>query len=389
MKLEGGLLLRNRTSGIIALAMLPIGVAAIIITALTMHGNDAWGGTYALWPLGIALAHHLGWVKPRRQPARFDVSSRSVSINGKKRRGRVTRARILPQPPGRGSVVEIAHRFDPYPTRALLSNDDEARAFVRALGLDAREGTTRFRAPLSTFAMIAIIVAGTLASPLLMGALGLPFGFMIVLAMVAGLFRFCAQTITIGQDGILLEGFPRKRFLRYASVISIEREGRTNWRGQPMVSRGFWIRLESGEQILVDTTRERMRDYMFQGDHLFDAAVAAHALARKERPGAADVLARGGRPMKEWIRQLEGAREARYRVAAIPDEELALVLANPNAEKTARAGAAICLARAGEEARVRVRVAAEDIAEPDVRKAALAALEHDEVALAAALESLE
>jgi hypothetical protein len=207
--------------------------------------------------------------------------------------------------------------------------------------------------------------------------------------MVIALVRACAQTITIGQDGILIEGFPRKRFLPYANVVSLEREGRENWRGQAMVSRGFWVRLDSGEELLVDTTRERMRDHMFQGDHLFDAAVEAHARARNAQPRAADVLARGGRPMKEWLEQLGGAREARYRVAAIPDEELARVLANPNAEKTARAGAAICLARAGEETRVQVRVAVEDIAEPDVRAAALAALEDDENALAAALEALE
>jgi len=383
---EGWLVLRNRTSGIVILASLPFLAGAVIASAV--FGTEAFlFGSYALGPVVIALAHHLGWVRPRTRPARIEVSPRSVSVDGAPLRRRIARARIMLQPPGRGVVVEIARRFDPYPARVGVLALDDARSLVRALGLDPREGRSRFRTPLSTFASGAVVLCGTLASAVLLPTLGFPAGFLVLLLMVIALVRFCAQTITIGQDGVLIEGFPRKRFIPYANVISLEREVRENSRG-PMMSRGFWLNL-ADERVFIDTTRERLRDHMFEGDHVFEAAKEAHALARTKQPRAADLLARGGRPMKEWLVDLAGAREARYRVAAIADEELALVLANPSADKTARAGAAICLARAGEEARVQVRVAAEDIAQPDVRAAALAALEDDEEALAAALEALE
>ena len=60
------------------------------------------------------------------------------------------------------------------------------------------------------------------------------------------------------------------------------------------------------------------------------------------------------------------------------DDELHGVLADPTADRTARAGAAVCLAGAGEETRARVRVVADEIAAPDLRAAVDAALDGDE-----------
>jgi hypothetical protein len=232
-----------------------------------------------------------------------------------------------------------------------------------------------------------VVLAGIVITGAAYSVIG-PFSAIVAIIAGFGLERLVVPTITIGRDGILIEAFLHRRFLPYTRVAALEREGRQNMRGQGMVSRGFSVTLDTGESVFVNTTRERMRDHMFEADHLFEAAKEALELVRTKEP-AADVLARGGRPTKEWLLDLGAAREARYRVAAIPDEELARVLANPSADKTARVGAAICLARAGEEARAQVRVAAEDIAEPDVRKAALAATGDDEEALAAALEALE
>lgn len=384
---EGSILERNRTSGVIGLASGVLFVAAIVASALARSDVPRWIAVYAIWPPFIALAHHLGWMRAKTRPARLEVSKGTVSEGGTLYK-RATRARIIPQPAGRGAVVELARRFDPYPARVALPTMDDARAFVRALGLDPREGATRFRAPVSTATrglLLAILLANAGAA---FAAFGLP-GALVVSAVFVALAFVAYPTYTIGRDGILIEQFFQERFVPYSEVVALEREERQNWRGQPMVSRGFTVRLAAGASVFIDTTRERMRDRMFEGDHLFDAAVAARELSRAGRPHAADALSRGGRPTKEWLRQLEGATDVRYRVAALSHDELANVLANPSADKTARAGAAICLARAGEEARVQVRVAAEDIAEPDVRKAALAALEDDEEALAAALEALE
>ncbi len=383
---EGSQVLRNRTSGIIGLASIPI-IAAIFASALIVQSSALlMVAAYFGWTPLVALAHHLAWLRTTTRPARFDVSNGSVSIDGATKH--VTRARIIPEPAGRDTMVEIARRFDPYPARVALPTIDDARNFVRALGLDSREGATRFHGPVTEGAIGSLIVITLICSVAGLVTLGLPGLLLAVIAAVV-LGFVVVPTFTIGRDGILIERFFRKRFLPYSQVVAFQREERRNWEGQSMVSRGFSVILASGESVFIDTTRERMRDYMFEGDHLFEEAVKAHESARAEQPRAADMLARGSRPMKEWLRQLDGARDVRYRVAALSDEELALVLANPSADKTARVGAAICLARGGDEARMQVRVAAEDIAEPDVRAAALAATADDEEALAEALEALE
>jgi hypothetical protein len=384
---EGAVVVRSRRSGAVAAASIALVLASLVAGLL---GSDfAMVGMYAMWPLAASLGLHLGWTRATRRPARLEVAGRRVLANGAPLfRTDVAHARIIPQPPGQGAIVQLRRRFDVYPARVALGTDEDARNFVRALGLDPREGTTRFREPLSTAAAFAIVALATVAAGLLVGMLGLPMGLLAVAAFAYGLVRLFTKTVTIGQDGILIEGLGRKRFLPYAEITSLEREVRANRRG-PMVSRGFWIALDSGKRVFVDTMHERLRDGMFAGDHLFETAETALAFANRAQPRAADVLARGGRPTREWLRQLETARDVRYRVAPISDDELAHVLANPSADKTARVGAAICLARAGEEARARVRVAVEDIAAPEVRSAALAALEEDEDALAAAIDALD
>ncbi len=68
-------------------------------------------------------------------------------------------------------------------------------------------------------------------------------------------------------------------------------------------------------------------------------------------------------------------------VAASTDEELLSVLKDANANRGARAGAAVCLAGAGASSRAKVRIAAEDVAAPELRAAIEAALAEDEEAL--------
>jgi hypothetical protein len=383
---DGGVRVRNRISGALALVITVLGVAAFAAAAYFHSREGLIAASYSIWLLLLVLAHHLSWISTKTRPARIEASQGFVSIDGRRRR--ISRAKIVPQPAGRATVVQIGRRFDPYGARVELGTFDEARDFVRALGLDAREGVTRFRGPLNEPLIYAFTVFALVLGVVAFALVGVP-GPPLALAATIAIERVTIPRITIGADGILIERFLRKRFLPYANIVSLEREAHQNLQGQPMVSLGFWVRLDTGEKILVDTTRERLRDYMFQGDHLFDVAKAAHELALTKEVRPADLLVRGGRSTKEWLHDLDGTRDAHYRVAALTDEDLGGVLRDPNADKTARVGAAICLARAGEEARGRVRVAVEDIAQPDVRAAALAALEDDENALSAALEALE
>jgi len=282
---------------------------------------------------------------------------------------------------------------DVYPLGIALANDHDARAFVRALGLDPREGITRFRMPMSAqwhsiliFSLVMAITALPVFALLAIHPVGL---FVLAMWIVFGfsLMRALRRTVTIGGDGVLIEGFP-KRFVSYSDVASIEREERSSAGGVPMVSRGFFLVLRSGQRIFLNTMQERLREGMFEGDYLFDAAVSAHVAASHGAAAATAALFRGDRTTSEWLLGLRTAGESRYRVAALREEELLSILGDPKADPTARAGAAICLAANGDDAREKIRIAAEEIAAPKLRAAIDAALEGDEDTLERALEVL-
>src|SRR5205807_4438336 len=99
-------------------------------------------------------------------------------------------------------------------------------------------------------------------------------------------------------------------------------------------------------------------------------------------------LARGGRDTKAWITSLrEYVHDARgYRVAPLEPDDLFSLAVDASADAEIRAGALVALASKPEH-QPRVRVAADDIADPALRRVALAS-DDDELlyALEKALE---
>ncbi len=381
MTFDGHLAIRSRTSEIVALVS--FGVMILSAFGLAAGIIAAQLGMYAAYPMAIGLVMHLSWMGSKRVRAELEPSKGAVRANGAIVRVGITSAKIIPQPRG-GPIVELRRRFDLYPARVVLATDEQARSFVREVGCDAREGMTRFTVPppsgvrLVSYAF-ALVVALTAVVVLKAFAL-------LLLPVGLWLLRASRRTVTIGTDGILIEGYPRGRFVPFASVESIVREERRSRRG-PMVSRGFFVVLRSGERIYLHTMDERLREGMFEGDFLFDAAVTAHRAAAHDAT-AATALFRGDRKAADWVRELRTVREPRYRVAAVRDDELLAVLINPKAEKTTRAAAAVCLVATGDDGRAKVRVAAEDIAAPELRAAIDAALSDDEEALVRTLDAL-
>lgn len=108
-------------------------------------------------------------------------------------------------------------------------------------------------------------------------------------------------------------------------------------------------------------------------------------------------LARGERPATAWLedlREQSDPQAAGYRVAKVAPDQLWAVLENPDAEYSARIGAAVSLRlqTEGEGVRERLRVAASATALPEVRTAAEILAEEDDandgVALARLARSL-
>lgn len=101
-------------------------------------------------------------------------------------------------------------------------------------------------------------------------------------------------------------------------------------------------------------------------------------LAWRQRAGEPEpmtslLLARGGRSLDAWLaglRALGSGEGTGYRLAAVDDEALFATLASASASRELRAAAAVVLGASGRHA-ARLRVAADDVADPVVRRVAL------------------
>jgi hypothetical protein len=109
---------------------------------------------------------------------------------------------------------------------------------------------------------------------------------------------------------------------------------------------------------------------------------AAHRLLARgaEHPAddlAASQVARGERDLAAWARALRGLQErGDYRDPPLRPDQLLRVAVDPEADPTARTGAAALLARQlDDESRVKLRVAAAETAHPGAREALLLACE--------------
>lgn len=138
--------------------------------------------------------------------------------------------------------------------------------------------------------------------------------------------------------------------------------------------------------MTVSTIDTRLRDGAYDGDHFFDAAVAARAAARAHGTSAVRVaLLRGGRDVKTWLADLRAEEQATYRAASLSEDDLFALLEDPKASDELRAAAAARLAKLDAP---RLRIASEGVAAPKVRVAVDAALANDEEALAKALDEI-
>lgn len=387
----GTVLQRNRASGAIALAS-AIALPVVLLVA-ALHGWDEETGfaVYLVYPLVIAGALHLSWAGQRERETPIEVDERGLLVRGAlvRRRGSLARARILPRA-NRGPMVELRRPWDPYPMRLGLADLEGARAFVRALGLDAREGLTRFSIPFATSDGVAVLITIAIllfgVSVVIAPALGALTGPLIVLCAVL-VARLLGRTVTIGADGVLVEGGLGDRFVSWSDVRAVERtDGGVSRGGVKNVSPGFELVLKDGARVRLRTLHERLREAMFEDDHLYEEARRAHAaFAGTSSPAAA--LLRGERSVADWVHALRRDGIG-YRVSAPAPEVLLRVALDATASEEARAGAAVALAARDPDARARLRVGAEGIATPRLRAAVIATLDEDDEALELELERL-
>lgn len=240
---------------------------------------------------------------------------------------------------------------------------------------NAPRGSTAMRASRAGLALgvVPFVCAFLFAMPALM-ALGL-----LIWLLSSAVFLPCK--LHVGADGLFIATRIAPTFVAWSDVAAVDLEdgGAVLHRADgtrviiPMVARGSRVSEED---------RARARSF------LAHVAIARDAYRRAEPPAAAVLLAREQRSHAEWMRALSD-REGSFRAAPLLDDQLWTVVESPAADATARAGAALVLARAGrDEDRTRLRVSAEACAAPSLRvvldKAASgAALPEVEAALSA------
>jgi hypothetical protein len=186
----------------------------------------------------------------------------------------------------------------------------------------------------------------------------------------------------VGLDGVEIRS---RDGVRFAPLAGVER-ARVR---APAVGMGVDLELADGtRETLVrapGAAKERVRAL---------ALKVEEALRARRRLGAPEyaprLLERGARSFSEWTLVLRGLGRGGddYRASAVPVEDLAAVLEDPDATAEQRIGAALVLDGTGDPAaRTRVRVAAETSASSSMRVAlaAIAEADPDEDAIADAL----
>jgi len=194
--------------------------------------------------------------------------------------------------------------------------------------------------------------------------------------LVATGFLLAPTTIEVGADGILVRpSLNRKR--RFIPIASLEH-------CSPTGRRGVRLRYYNGvEEILetgrgdIDADADRAREELYA--EISDAMEAWRS--NGSSVNAAARVARGTRTTEEWAALLRGIRgqDRDYRSGDLRDEDLWLVLESAAHPEEARAAAAVILRERGDDAKKRIRIAADASASPRLRVALTSASESAEV----------
>jgi hypothetical protein len=349
--------------------------------------------------VGIALAFYAwrrNW-RPLTEGVAVRADARGLTVGELfLPRDQIRAAYVLP---GATPRVQIRRKLA-LPIHLQVSDTREARALLRALGLDVSQTVSSFRTQSRAvskrrytvgalggfFGLYAAFISGV-ASTRQHPATGAGLGIFFAVGLISLITVLLMPTwVDVGADGITLRWFGRKRFYGYGEIVDVTRFLRGRGRSRQV---GLDITLRSAEVIPVPVGSPSWND-----DELMMLEERIHEGMESWKAGDASadaaLLRRGERPLGEWIgtlRAIGAGANADMRVAPLPRERLFRILESPSAGSTDRAAAAIALGQdLDDESRARLRSAAEACAAPKLRIALEAAAKgDDEAELEAAL----
>ena len=323
--------------------------------------------SFAAIGLGMGLLAgvpaYFGHLAGKYQLARVRIDDDSVRLGDHTLpRGIIRSAYFAPAAGNTRAGVRLLDASNRVLATVAAADAASSEPILEALDLGARAHTARFYAlaprgsaswftAMAMFAAgMALIIGGSAVHPMLLVA-----G---IVTLVAGSMLFLRSSLHIGADGALLASRIGPRFIPWSEVVRIEPS-----------SNGITFQLQRGAFTIPLASRRRMNAYeqQLQAATLARARAALQAFQSGARPNAEARVARRGRSVADWTRDLFD-RDGDFRQAPIHDDDMWRVVESPAADASARAGAAAVLARGGDQgARRRLRVAAEGCTEPKLR----------------------
>lgn len=368
-------------------------VAALAVAEGQLE-NSPWT-VLAVVATVVAVVQCLRWLT-RNTPVHRDTSvvieDRRVVVGGRDR-GTPAHGRAVPLPDGRFHVV-----FSFGWLRDLVlevERADEARALLASAGFDRREGTTRFElADENAFGIggllggFAIAVLLGLTQTMTVGRLVPWIAAMVVLALSAiALLRriFPSTEIVVGAEELFVRNRSGSELFARARIRDVRRTPATC--ACCPDSGGIVLELEDGTTRTIVARSSRGRASTRPADRVFEALSAwlRDDTGPREKVAYELSVSRARRSATEWVATLRSRARAAggYREPALDPSEMVDVLRDPDAPKDVRVGAAVALHAIDPS---RVRIAADEVADPDVRRIAVLAAEGDDEALASAID---
>jgi hypothetical protein len=254
-----------------------------------------------------------------------------------------------------------------WPIRVRLTDDADAQTLLKALGRSVDEAKASFRVAdpwigvLPFFLGFFFIVVPTyffaqgLSTSHFFFALA--FGLWGTVGTIGALLASAA--LEVGRDGILLRRRLGSRYLPYASLESAWGTA-TTLVLKPRGHKPLRFTVAQGSRADREQICEAMVRRIEEARQVFAQSSPVE--------GAAALVAPGGRSAMQWVHEVRELVRARsYREAVLDADRLWRVVDDPSMTASTRAGAAMALAAIDEDARSRLRVAAEACADPKLR----------------------
>ncbi|MBS2015460.1 MAG: hypothetical protein JST00_21405 [Deltaproteobacteria bacterium] len=359
----------------LGLGILPL-LMVVLGKGLGFERPSFWGDAFLTSVWGAAIACGVGaWalsILARRTSGTLEVRSGKLAVvRGDRARlvsaESVAGARILPSPPGHPVTIDLLLESGEELV-VSVADAERARELLAEAGISFEKRTSRttIASSMRPVGLLLALLSSFLAGPLFLpiggesatGALG--WFAAVLTAFTAAVVLTSAPELTIGLDGVRLRTPLVKRFFSFEGV----KEVRPTPRGAELVMHDGSVKpihfftVSTPHRIAQrDATVEQIADAIEQRERAAGTATAIAAIAREGRSVAS---------WRETIQRL--ATEGGYRMATLPYEGLAEVLARPDSSAEDRIGAAIALtAKDPEVAKARVRIAAQTCADPRVR----------------------